>query len=67
MNAFHEVNQFNGSVLVAEHGQIIYKGGFGNANMEWFIANKADTTEQFNTSHSPGRIKRMPPNQFSLP
>jgi CubicO group peptidase (beta-lactamase class C family) len=34
---------FNGSVLVAENGKIIYKGGFGMANMEWAIPNAVDT------------------------
>lgn len=35
--------QFNGSVLVAENGQIIVKKGYGMANMEWSIANAPDT------------------------
>lgn len=43
MRAFHDVEQFNGTVLVAEHGKIIYKNGFGNANMEWNIPNTPDT------------------------
>ena len=34
---------FNGSALVAEHGKIIYKSGFGMANMEWAIPNAPDT------------------------
>jgi CubicO group peptidase (beta-lactamase class C family) len=34
---------FNGSALVAENGKIIYKGGFGMANMEWGIPNAVDT------------------------
>ena len=34
---------FNGSALVAENGKIIYKGGFGMANMEWAIPNTPDT------------------------
>jgi len=36
-------NQFNGSVLVAEQGKVIYKKGFGFANMDWEIENAADT------------------------
>ena len=35
--------QFNGSVLVAENGKVIYKGAFGSANMEWNIPNTPDT------------------------
>lgn len=35
--------QFNGSVLVAEKGQVIFKKGYGMANMEWNIPNTPDT------------------------
>jgi len=35
--------QFNGSILVAENGKVIYKKGFGYANMDWKIPNKPDT------------------------
>ena len=35
--------QFNGSVLVAEKGQVIFKKGYGMANMEWNIPNAPDT------------------------
>ena len=35
--------QFNGAVLVAEHGQVIFKKGYGMANMEWNIPNAPDT------------------------
>ncbi|MEP6635437.1 MAG: serine hydrolase [Acidobacteriota bacterium] len=34
---------FNGSVLVAENGKVIYKKGLGLANMEWNIPNAPDT------------------------
>lgn len=40
---FAEYGSFNGSILVAEKGEIIYKKGFGFANMEWDIPNQADT------------------------
>ncbi|MFK8008233.1 MAG: serine hydrolase [Saprospiraceae bacterium] len=43
VNACFEYGQFNGSILVAEKGKVIYKNGFGKANMEWDIPNKADT------------------------
>ena len=35
--------QFNGSVLVAEQGKVIFKKGYGMANMEWNIPNAPDT------------------------
>jgi CubicO group peptidase (beta-lactamase class C family) len=34
---------FNGSVLVAEKGKVIFKKGYGLANMEWNIPNSAGT------------------------
>ncbi len=43
MKAYHDYNMFDGSVLVAENGKIIYKGAFGMANREWNIANSPDT------------------------
>ena len=43
ISACAEYGKFNGSVLVAEHGEIIYKKGFGFANMEWDIPNQPDT------------------------
>jgi CubicO group peptidase (beta-lactamase class C family) len=39
----HKYRQFNGTALVAENGKVIYKGGFGMANMEWAIPNTPDT------------------------
>ncbi len=43
MRTFFEDGQFNGSVLVAEKGNVIYKKGFGFANMDWNIPNKPNT------------------------
>ena len=43
INLYTEYGQFNGSVLVAEKGEVIYKKGFGLANMEWKIPNQSDT------------------------
>ncbi len=43
VSAYSEFGQFNGSVLIAEKGKIIYKKGFGWANMEWNIPNQTDT------------------------
>lgn len=39
----YDYGQFNGSVLVAENGKVIYKKGFGMANIEWEIPNSTDT------------------------
>lgn len=43
VNLSYEYGHFNGSVLVAEKEKVIFKKGFGKANMEWDIPNKADT------------------------
>ena len=39
----HKYRQFNGAALVAEDGRVIYKQGFGLANMEWGVPNATDT------------------------
>ncbi len=43
MNTYHNYNMFDGAVLVAEKGKIIYKEAFGLANREWNIPNYTDT------------------------
>lgn len=43
MTAYHNYNMFDGAVLVAENGKIVYQGAFGLANREWNIPNQADT------------------------
>jgi len=43
MQTYHSYNMFDGAVLVAENGKIVYKGAFGLANREWNILNTADT------------------------
>lgn len=53
LNLYHEYGQFNGSVLVAEQGEVIYKKGFGMANMEWDIPNAP------NTKHRLGSITKQ--------
>lgn len=40
---YNDLRLFNGSVLVAEAGEVIYQNGFGYANMEWKIPNRPDT------------------------
>lgn len=43
LNKYHEYEQFNGSVLVADDGKIILSDGFGMANMEYEIPNRPHT------------------------
>ncbi|MBA3570951.1 MAG: serine hydrolase, partial [Pyrinomonadaceae bacterium] len=43
MTAANKYRLFNGSVLVAENGKVIYKKGLGLAQMEWNIPNTLDT------------------------
>ncbi|MCM3872498.1 MAG: beta-lactamase family protein, partial [Pyrinomonadaceae bacterium] len=43
MTAASKARLFNGSVLVAENGKVIYKKGLGLAQMEWNIPNALDT------------------------
>ena len=43
LGLYSQYGSFNGSALVAEHGQVIFKKGYGWANMEWQIANQPDT------------------------
>lgn len=43
MSTYTEYGKFNGSILVSQEGKVIYKKGFGMANMEWNIPNQPDT------------------------
>ena len=43
IDTYAEYGEFNGAVLVAEEDEILYKKGFGFANMEWDIKNQPDT------------------------
>ncbi|CAM4328766.1 serine hydrolase domain-containing protein [Pseudoalteromonas ostreae] len=40
---FHSFKQFNGNVLVAKQGKIIFEKSYGYANFEWDIKNTAET------------------------
>ncbi|WP_425075345.1 serine hydrolase [Psychroserpens sp. S379A] len=53
ISTYAEYGKFNGSVLVSEQGKVIYKKGFGMANMEWEIQN------QPNTKHRLGSITKQ--------
>lgn len=69
LKTYYDYGQFNGAVLVAEKGKIVYKKGFGMANMEWAIPVQTDTkfrigsvTKQFTAAlvlqlASEGKIK----------
>lgn len=43
MKNYYDYGQFNGSILVAEKGKVIFAKGFGMADMEWEIPNQTDT------------------------
>jgi CubicO group peptidase (beta-lactamase class C family) len=43
MTTYHRYNMFDGAVLVAENGKIVYKAAFGLANREWNIPNSVET------------------------
>jgi len=43
MQTYNSYQQFNGAVLVAENGKVIFKKGYGMANMEWNIPVQTDT------------------------
>lgn len=43
MKRYNAIGQFNGLVLVAEKGRVIYENAFGKANYEWHIDNALDT------------------------
>jgi CubicO group peptidase (beta-lactamase class C family) len=40
---YTDYGKFNGSVLVAHEGKVIFKKGYGFANMEWDIPNEPNT------------------------
>lgn len=43
LSKFAEYGQFNGTALVADSGKVIFKKGYGLANMEWDIPHQTDT------------------------
>jgi CubicO group peptidase (beta-lactamase class C family) len=43
LEGHEKIYEFNGVVLVAKKGEIIYKDAFGLANREWNISNTVDT------------------------
>jgi CubicO group peptidase (beta-lactamase class C family) len=43
MSRYQELRQFNGSVLVAAGGEVVFEKGYGLANMEWEVPNTPAT------------------------
>lgn len=43
VGAYHRLDQFTGSALVAEKGKVVFKKGYGLANREWDVPNAPDT------------------------
>lgn len=43
VQTYADYGEFNGSILVANEGKVVYKKGLGLANMELDVANKTDT------------------------
>lgn len=42
MLRYHQLGQLDGTVLVAEHGKLVYQHAFGLANREWQVPNTVD-------------------------
>lgn len=53
LTQYNQYGQFTGSVLVSDNGQVLYKKGFGMANMEWDIANTPDTKHRLGSITKP--------------
>jgi CubicO group peptidase (beta-lactamase class C family) len=43
VSKYHQLRQFNGAVLVADAKGVVFKKGYGFANMEWRVPNTPDT------------------------
>ncbi len=43
LTTYHAYGLFNGTALVAAHGQVVLKKGYGMANMEWDVPHTPDT------------------------
>lgn len=79
ISTYAEYGKFNGSVLVAQKGEILLKKGYGFANMEWDIPNQPDTkhriasiTKQFTAAlivqlHAEGKLELEAPISTYLP
>src|SRR5437588_3755484 len=43
LSLYNKYGQFNGSALVADNGKVIFKKGYGLANIEWNVPNATNT------------------------
>jgi len=43
VGAYHQLGQFDGVVLVADAGRVVYRGAFGLANREWQVPHTLDS------------------------
>ena len=43
LKSYHDYGQLNGAVLVADGGKVVFKKGYGMANMEWNVPVQTDT------------------------
>jgi len=43
LTGYHEAGLLNGAALVAQHGKVVFRKGFGFADFEWQIPNTPDT------------------------
>ena len=43
MARYHQFGQLDGTVLVADHGKVVYQHAFGLANREWQVPNTIDS------------------------
>lgn len=43
ISSYHQLRLFNGTVLVAHNGEVLFEKGYGMANFEWDVPNSPDT------------------------
>lgn len=43
LDQHHRLDQFSGAVLVADGGEVVYRGARGMANSDWGVANTVET------------------------
>ena len=67
MTVYATYGQFNGTVLVAEKGSVIFKKGFGLANVEWDIPNQPDTKFRLGSITKQFTSMLIIPNYTGLP
>ena len=63
MRAYQSSRQFNGAVLVAEGGKVIFKKGCELANMEWDMANEATRASKAQPPEPAAHQKHLNPRR----